>query len=291
MKMRMDGKMKIIKSLNNNMVLAAGTDGREKICQGKGIGFQRKRGDLLDPAAVERVFVPESDSDRSHFLQLFSEIPDVYWEIAEEVVEYGREKYGIQVSDMVILPLCDHMAGSVERYRKGIMLPNPILWDIQRIYADEFQIGKYALELLEKHFHVAMQDDEAAFLAWHFVNAELRNASDITPDSLTRLIASVLDIVQESFQVRLDEEDWNYQRFLTHLKFFARRVAERKGHGGEADVELYEELSERYHRVSLCVDRIADYILIDYHYDLSVDEKLYLLIHIERVTRKFRRKK
>ena len=96
MKMRMDGKMKIIKSLNNNMVLAVGTDGREKICQGKGIGFQRKRGDLLDPAAVERVFVPESDSDRSHFLQLFSEIPDVYWEIAEEVVEYGREKYGIR---------------------------------------------------------------------------------------------------------------------------------------------------------------------------------------------------
>ena len=276
------------------MVLAVDPNGGEKICQGKGIGFQRKKGDLLDPAGVERTFVPETESDRSYFLQLFSEIPDEFWEIAEEVVRYAREICGLHFTEMVLLPLCDHMAGSVERYKKGVALPNPMLWDIRRIYAEEFRVGKYALDLLEQRFGVHMQEDEAAFLAWHFVNAELRdakNASALSPDFMTRLIGSVLDIVQESFQVRLSEEDWNYQRFLTHLKFFARRVADLRGHSGEADEELYEELSERYHRVSLCVDRIADYILIEYHYDLSVDERLYLLIHIERVTRKFRKGK
>ena len=289
--------MKIIKSLNNNMVLAVDTAGKEKICQGKGIGFQRKRGDLLDPDSVERTFVPETESDRSYFLQLFSEIPGEYWEIAEDVVRYAKEVCGLRFTDMVLLPLCDHMAGSVERYKNGVTLANPMLWDIRRIYAEEFRVGKYALELLEERFQVRMKEDEAAFLAYHFVNAELRDmgnasgAAVVSPDYMTRLIGSVLDIVQDSFQVELSEEDWNYQRFLTHLKFFARRIAERRGHAGEADEELYEELSERYHRVNLCVNRIADYVLIEYHYDLSIDERLYLLIHIERVTRKFRKKK
>lgn len=200
----------------------------------------------LRAASVRRRHnIPENELDRRHFQQLFSEIPDEYWEIAEKVVDYGRERYKIKVSDRVILPLCDHMAGSVERYKKGTTLANPMLWDIKRVYADEFQIGKYALEILEERFGVKMKEDEAAFLAYHFVNAELGSLPNVSPDSMAKLIGNVLDIVQESFQVTLNDEDWNYQRFVTHLKFFAARIVQRDGYQDEADDELFEELSER----------------------------------------------
>ena len=66
---------------------------------------------------------------------------------------------------------------------------------------------------------------------------------------------------------------------------------QRSGYQDEADDELFEELSERYKPVRKCVDRIADYILIQYHYDLSMDERLYLLIHIQRVTKRYLKKK
>jgi beta-glucoside operon transcriptional antiterminator len=284
-------EMIVTKALNNNMVLVRDSDGIERICQGKGIGFQKRAGDRIRWSQVERSYIPENEQDRRHFQQLFTEIPDEYWEIAEKVVEYGRDHYKIKVSDRVILPLCDHMAGSVERYQKGTVLSNPMLWDIRRVYSDEFQIGKYALKLLEERYGVEMREDEAAFLAYHFVNAELGSMQGISPDSMTRLIVSVLDIVQESFQVTLNDEDWNYQRFVTHLKFFAARIAQRSGYQDEADDELYEELSERYRPVRNCVDRIADFILIGYHYDLSMDERLYLLIHIQRVTKRYMKKK
>ena len=284
-------KLTVIKALNNNMVLVRDSSGVEKICQGKGIGFQKRNGDRILRGQVERSYIPENELDRRHFQQLFSEIPDEYWEIAEKVVDYGREHYKIKVSDRVILPLCDHMAGSVERYKKGTVLANPMLWDIKRVYADEFQIGKYALQILKERFGVKMQEDEAAFLAYHFVNAELGSLPNVSPDSMAKLIGDVLDIVQESFQVTLNDEDWNYQRFVTHLKFFAARIVQRSGYQDEADDELFEELSERYRPVRNCVDRIADYILINYHYDLSMDERLYLLIHIQRVTKRYLRKR
>ncbi len=283
--------MKVIKkALNNNMVLARDERGNECICQGKGIGFQKHAGDLLDSSLVERCFLPTTLDESRHFQQLFSEIPDEFWEIAENVVDYGREHYGINVSQRIILPLCDHMAGSVERYQKKLELKNPLLWDIRRIYPKEFKIGKYAVELLKERYGIGMKDDEAAFLAYHFVNAQLGNAAfGASPDTMTVIASHVIDLVQQSFQITLDEEDWNYQRFLTHLKFFVNRVATRQTYDEDDNSELYEELAGRYPHVYQCVERIAEFILIDFHYDISKEERLYLMIHIERVTRRYRR--
>lgn len=120
--------MKVVKALNNNMVLARDDQGNDCICQGKGIGFQKHSGDPLDSRIIERCFRPSSLDESRHFQQLFSEIPDEYWEIAEKLIAYGKEHFKIQVSQRIILPLCDHMAGSVERYRRHVELKNPLLW-------------------------------------------------------------------------------------------------------------------------------------------------------------------
>lgn len=282
--------MKVVKALNNNMVLARDDQGNECICQGKGIGFQRRAGDFFDVTIIERCFRPSTVDESRHFQQLFSEIPDKFWEIAENVVNYGKEHFAIQVSPRIVLPLCDHMACSVERYKKNVQLKNPLLWDIKRIYPKEFKIGKYALSLLKEHYGVEMKDDEAAFLAYHFVNAQLSNTpGSASQDMITTLVGRLIDFVEQSFQITLDEEDWNYQHFLTHLKFLVNRVAARQAYDDDDNTELYTELKKRYPHVYRCVERIADLILIDYHYDISNEERLYLLIHIERVTRRYRK--
>lgn len=281
--------MKVVKSLNNNMVLARDEQGDECICQGKGIGWQKRSGDSVDTSLIERRFVPENQDESRHFQQLFAEIPEEYWAIAEDVVDYGRSHYGVKVSQKIILPLCDHMAGSVERYRKGVVLENPMLWDVKRVYPKEFKIGKYALEVLKERFGVEMKDDEAAFLAFHFVNAQLDGSTHgVSPDTMAKLAGHVIDLVQQSFQITLNEDDWNYQRFLTHLKFFVSRVAQRQTYEEDSQSELYDELKECYPHVYQCVERIADYILINFHYDVGAEERLYLMIHVERVTRRSR---
>ncbi len=282
--------MKIAKPLNNNMVLIRAEDGSDMILQGKGIGFKKRAGDEIDESLVERRFVPSDQSESRYFQQLFSQIPDGYFAIAERVLEYARKKLKINVPDKVILPLCDHMAGSVERYQKHVQLTNPILWDIKRVYPSEFEAGLYALDLLKSQYGVSLMEDEAAFLAYHFVNAELENISEVSVDEVTVLIGTILQIVQDAFQIEINREDWNYQRFLTHLRFFANRVLLRKVCEETEDNELYRELSERYHHINNCVNLIADYILIHYHYDISSDERLYLLIHIERVTKRYRKR-
>ena len=272
------------------MCLVRDDQDKETICQGKGIGFGKNKGDLIDASLIERKYVPESNLERAHFLELFSQISDEYWDITERVLDYAKQQVNLTFKQTILLPLCDHMAGSVERAKQGVQLSNPMLYDIQRVYPSEFKVGQYALQLLKDKFDIEIKDDEAAFLAYHFVNSSLDNKDHINPDEYAKLITDVIDIVEGSFQITLHTEDWNYQRFLTHLKFFASRVFRRQGASESDDNELYQQMKASFPRIEKCVERVSDYILIDHHYEISPDERLYLLIHIERITKRYRQK-
>lgn len=49
--------MKIIKVINNNTVCALDKKGKEQIISGKGIGFGKKRGDEVDSAQIQKIYM------------------------------------------------------------------------------------------------------------------------------------------------------------------------------------------------------------------------------------------
>ena len=283
--------LKVKKSFNNNLILATDSAGTEVILKGKGIGFHKQRGDAVDEHLVEATFRPENENESSRFLQLFSSIPDDYWTIAEELLVWARETQGLKLSQKVILPLCDHLAGAVERYRNGVRLKNPMLWDIQRLYRREYCTGLRALELVKEYFGVEMDENEAGFLAYHFVNDQLGGQEQKKDLSLmTTLLGEVVDIIQQSFQLTLDPGDYNTQRLFIHVRFLVQRILGFQQQQPEVDEDWYNQFAAKYPRSHRCVLRIAQHLEDYYHYHLGLDEQLYLLIHIAQVTRVNHRK-
>ena len=57
--------MRIKKIINNNILCAVDEKGNELIVTGRGIGFQRHRGELLDPSTVERIYRMEEKTVQS----------------------------------------------------------------------------------------------------------------------------------------------------------------------------------------------------------------------------------
>lgn len=51
----------------------------------------------------------------------------------------------------------------------------------------------------------------------------------------------------------------------------------------EEDDELYEVIKRKYRNAYNCVNKIADFLKANYHYTISKEEKMYLIIHIARV--------
>lgn len=211
-------------------------------------------------------------------------IPEEYFEVSEKIIEYAKKNIDRQLNDIIYVTLTDHIYSACERYSKKIYLKHAMFWDIKRLYKQEFKVARMALEKINTTFNVELDEGEAAFIAQHFINAQLGDdVSDI--EELTSLINSVMDIVKTRFMVSLDEEGLQYGRFITHLKFFGFRFLNGKCASDQRDVELFDILAKKYPDSLGCLDEIDQFLKRQYQKKLIDEEKLYLLIHIEKMVR------
>lgn len=103
---------------------------------------------------------------------------------------------------------------------------------------------------------------------------------------ITRIMQEMVNIVKYYFHIEFDEDDVYYYRFITHLKFFAKRLTEHKTYMEDENDDLWEVIREKYPQAFRCVEKITQFIQKKYDYQLSKEEQLYLTIHIERVINK-----
>ncbi|BES64543.1 PRD domain-containing protein [Gottschalkiaceae bacterium SANA] len=277
--------MVICKVLNNNVVVVEDAHGKEQILMGCGIAFGKRTGDFVAKKDIEKVFALTSADVSGKFQELISEIPMESMEVSAEIISYAKTKLGKKLNDSIYISLTDHLHTAIERHKAGIAVKNVLLWDIKRFFADEYQIGIRALDMVEESFDIRLPNDEAGFLALHIVNAEMDEVTENMYE-ITSVMQEITSIVKYYFKIEFDEESVYFYRFVTHLKFFAQRLINLNNYADENDDNLLETIREKYPDAYLCVMRIGHYIQEKYHYTMSNEEKLYLTIHIARVVAK-----
>lgn len=273
--------MKVHKILNNNVVVTLDKSNNELIIMGRGIAFKKKEGDAIDPSLIEKQFSLNNKETLPRFAELLSEIPTEIITVSEIIINHAKSILGDKLQDSIYISLTDHIHFSIERHKQGFDIPNGFLWETKKLYPNEFQIGLYALEVINKRLNVTLPEDEAGFIAFHVINAHL---NDTMPNivTMTKVMREILNIVKYHFKFEYDEESLTYQRFITHLKFFAQRVINGNFVSSQ-DIALYEIIKEKYHQSYLCTKRIDLNLIQQYNHPLTDDESFYLTIHIERL--------
>ena len=87
------------------------------------------------------------------------------------------------------------------------------------------------------------------------------------------------NIVKYTYNIQLDEDSLNYERFVTYLRFFFKRL-NNKNVLEEEDDFLLEQVKDKYKKAYECMLKVEKYL----GQKLSQSEKLYLTLHIQRVT-------
>lgn len=274
-------KMKIAKVINNNVISVMDENNKELVIMGRGIAFQKRPGDVVEEEKIEKIFKLDNKDVSEKFKTLLYDIPLEYMEVAEAIINYAKVTLGKKLNESIYVSLTDHIVFAIERNKKGLLISNALLWEIKRIYKDEYAIGLKAIEKINNKLGISLPEDEAGFIAMHIVNAEL-NEEMPNVVNITKLIQDVLNIVKYHFKIDIDEDSLNYFRFLTHLKFFAQRLFSGTSLGSKDDF-LYEMMKEKYKDAIACVKKIKDYIKKEHGQDLTKEEMAYLAIHIERV--------
>ena len=275
--------MRIYKVINHNIVISQDESGNEVILMGRGIAYQKKKNDMIDETLIEKRFHLEKEVISDNFIELLREIPEDVINVTHEVIEYIKANMGSQINNRIYLSLLDHINYAVVRYLQGIQFNNMLLVEIKHLYKREIEVAQVALAMINQRLMVNLPEDEAAFIALHIVNAQLElDITEVT--QVTTLINEILNIVRYQFKIKLDETTLDYDRFVTHLKFFSRRLL-RSQTKTEDDVALYEIVKERYPNEHKCVEVIEAHIKKVHDQELSLSEKLYLMMHMTRINK------
>ena len=274
--------MKIIKTFNNNICLVEDAKHQEMILMGKGIAFGLKKDDEVDPNKIDKKFVFDTKELNDKFNALFDQLPVKYIELSSNIIDYATKALNIIFDNSIYLALSDHISYAIERYQNGESLKNALLFDIKKFYPNEFKVALKALDMIAYETEINMSEDEAGFIAMHFVNASQSGEAMSQTIAVTKMVEDILQIVEYHYHLALDVNSINYIRFVSHIRFFARRLFSNEIYNDDQD-DLFEQIRNKYPTSYQCSLKVKKYILLNYNIDLGSDEMVYFMLHINRV--------
>lgn len=272
--------VKVLKAINNNIVSCVDPDGRELVVMGRGLGFRAKPGDVLDPAAVEKIFRMDSPEEIDRLKDLFSQLPSELLELCNRIIEHAKATIGHRLNESIYLTLTDHIQFALNRAREGGALPNQLLTEVRVFYPVEFSVGQYAQELIRTELGVELTEDEAASIALHLVNAEYDNSMSATMRA-ARVLQPISRILETWPGLRLNHEHLFYDELLVHLKFLATQAFSHTP-GEWGDSTLAESVRDYFPNEYACAGAIAQCLMEQCGSGVPCAEQAYLAICIHR---------
>ena len=277
--------MRIKKIINNNILCAVDEKGNELIVTGRGIGFQRHRGEIIDPATIERTYRMEEKTGQRKLRELVEKIPLEHLTLTETLIEHIKSEIPQKLNESLLITLADHISFAILRKAQGVEFNNPLKGPIMCYYPTEYHLGQYCLRMIREQMGVQLHEDEAAFIALHIVNSELNtNMSEMY--EITKLIEGTISVVEYYYHKEFDRESLDFNRFVVHLRYFAQRLFQGKimeDEQGERDEMFRQLIMKNCKEHYKCAQCIAEYIKNTYQKDLSDEELTYLTIHLKRI--------
>ena len=277
--------MKIKKIINNNILCAVDDRGNELIVTGRGIGFQRHRGEVIDISRIERIYRMEEKTGQRKLRELVEKIPIEHLSLTEELIKHITSQIPQKLNESLLITMADHISFAILRKAQGVEFSNPLKGSIMCYYPTEYHLGQYCLSVIREQLGVTLHEDEAAFLALHIVNAELNtNMSEMY--DITKLIEGTISVVEYFYKKEFDRESMDFNRFVVHLRYFAQRLFQGKmmeDAQGERDEVFRQLIMKNCKEHYKCAQCVADYIKNTYQKNLSDEELTYLTIHLKRI--------
>lgn len=277
--------MIVVKNINNNVSLCLDSSNKEVVVFGKGVGFIKPPNEI-PLGKIERTFY---DVNRQ-YLPLLNDIPSEIIEFTARQMMDIQSRLPYEINSNLVLTLADHLAFAMERAKKGIFVPMPSIYELEISYPLEVRVGRKLVSALERQFKVKLPSGEVQGAAMHFINA--RNTpveEEREHESIERQFETILEqtteIIQWEMNIRVRRDTFNYARFATHVKFLLKRLAKKK-HLDSSNLQMYETMRQEYRAVADCVDKIGEYYESVTSAQLNEEEKLYLILHINRVCSK-----
>ncbi|MDU5510527.1 PRD domain-containing protein [Enterococcus gilvus] len=270
--------MIIIKKINNNVAIGLDNNHREIVVIGKGIGFGELPYELSDLSKIDRTYY---DIDKS-LVNLTLEIPDELFGIVSDTVEKFKAEFGKELNPNIVFTLSDHINFGIERAQTNLTWNYSIQSDIEVSHPTEIELAKELLFQVNNRLNVSLPNSEIYGIALHLINAQKDFAENVDNEESDVLIRGIIDIVETFFKIELDKKSMNYVRFVTHLNYLFKQKKS-NNHVSSENIKLYKVMKKDFPNIFECVLKIQEYLNQFSEQDLNDEDRLYLMLHLNRV--------
>lgn len=270
--------MKLIKKINNNFALAIDSGGNQVIVEGRGIGFNKMPCTITDLSCISNTYY---DYDEK-YLSLITDIPQDVIDTSILIYKKLISRINCVVNDSLPFILADHINFSIERHKKGIDIQLPLYYDLQQMYPLEYEVAEYGLKVIEKNLNVKLPHDEISGIMLNMINAEVNKDKLKEAKENGKRNAKITEIIEKELHITISKDSFNYSRFLTHMNYLYSRVRNNNMHKSE-NKKMYISMIAKYPDINVCVEKISKYLSDEYSINLNDEEKLYLMLHVNRL--------
>lgn len=282
---------KVVQVLNNNVAVVKSKENEQAIAMGKGIVFNKKKGDLIQEKGIEKLFCLQSKESQKNFVMLLDDIPLDFITTTYEIIELGKVLYHLNVQDYIYVTLAGHIYWGYKRlidnnYNKSLVP------DMSQDFPDEYAVAKGALDIINKNLHIDFPKEEIKSIALHFINArgDTENSQVLVKNN-TELLTLVTEILEKHNILRNETNRNFYDRLMIHLKYFIERIDNQDKNESTIARDTISQLYELYPYSGVIVDEISKkFSNKEPSITLNLSEKLYLIIHIQRLVQEKPRK-
>lgn len=275
--------MHIEKVLNNNVVLAS-EGGRPFVLTGRGLGFQAKPGDLVDPSRIAQRFAAENGPRNQRLTEFLVDLPPEDVALAAEILRRASVALGTTLSPVNAIALADHLNFALHRQQSGQRVDYPLQVEVPYLFPTEHRLAQECLALIEDRTGVRLPDAEAVPIALHLVNAQFDTTNMAMSVAVAELLDRVFDVIDQVYSKSVDRSALSAARFVTHLRFLLVRLANGTEWQDQVD-SLTTAIAERDPLAYSCALRVRDLLQLRLGGSVSEAEVAYLALHIARLTR------
>jgi transcriptional antiterminator len=273
----------IKKVLNNNVLIASHPDYDEVVLIGKGIGFGKKKGDIIEQNAIEKWFILKSEREQEQYKKLLPELDEEFIGVMNDIMQHIKKRVDVPLNEHIHVALTDHISFAIKRIKQGLDLKNPFLVETKSLYPLEYEIAKEVVQMLNEKLDVELPEGEVGFIALH-IHSGISEHSLSEVSQHSQLIVTLVKIAEEQLNIMIDRESIYYLRFIRHLRYAIERV--KKGERVEEPKKLSEILKKEY---PLCYNVAWKLVkVMQQTLQMPVDEAeiVYLTLHLQRLAKK-----
>lgn len=271
--------MKIIKKINTSAVVALDSNGEEIVVIGKGIGFPQVPYELEDLTKIEKTFY----SVQKKYVNVIKEIPQSILIVCGDIADQAEIMLNCTLNPNLPFTLADHINFAMERLKNGVNLTSAIAYDISHLYSREYEMGQMALEMLSEKTGIILPDYEKVNLAMHFINAELESGDVRSVMQMAKIVDEITNIVERHFMIKIDKEDYSYNRFTMHIRYLIQRLQKKSEKTNSESANMLHTLAKENPDIYLCANKIVTYLRRTWKWNCNDEEVLYLMLHINRM--------